>query len=251
MTGEKNLIETGDGMATAKDVMSVAISYIGTKEYPANSNKVIFNTEYYGSAVSGSAYPWCCVFVWYCFKKANASQLFYNGKKTAYCPTVAIWAKANNLTVSKSQGRYGDIVLFDWNGDGVADHIGFIESKNSDGSYTTIEGNTSYGNDSNGGEVMRRTRYQSQICMIIRPKYSEDDEMTDADWKRVGELIDEKLEAALKGYDTEPSNWAKEIIKEAVEKGITDGSRPLGYAKREEVAAMVLKGTKISEVDGK
>ena len=31
------------------------------------------------------------------------------------------------------------------------------------GQFSCIEGNTSYGNNSNGGEVMRRTRYVSQV----------------------------------------------------------------------------------------
>lgn len=230
-------------MATAKDVMSVAERYIGVKESPPNSNKVVFNTDYYGSAVSGSAYPWCCSFVWDVFRIAGASKLFYDGKKTAYCPTVANWGKSAHLTVPISQGRYGDIVLFDWGKDGVADHIGFIVKRYSDGSYLTIEGNTAVGNDSNGGEVMYRTRYQYQICEIIRPKYSEVEDLTREETIK---LIDERLEAVLKGYNTQPSNWAKDIIKEAVAEGITDGSRPKGYLTREEGAAMALQASKVT-----
>lgn len=76
----------------------------------------------------------------------------------------------------------------------------------------------------------------------------EGDDMT-AD--EVRKIVREEIDAALKGYNSTPSKWAEQIIEEAKEKGITDGSRPLGYAKREEVAAMVLKGIKISEDDGK
>ena len=85
--------------------------------------------------------------------------------------TVYNWAKQNGLVVPKETARYGDIVLFDWDGDGVADHIGFVESYNGV-SYTTIEGNTSTGNVSNGGQIMRRTRYASQILAIVRPRYA-------------------------------------------------------------------------------
>ena len=157
--------------AQAKKVMDLAISYIGTKESPANSNNVIFNTHYYGGNVYGGGYAWCCAFVWDIFRMAGLSDLFYNGGKTAYCPTVQSWGRNSGQAVRKDCGTYGDIVLFDWNNNDSPDHIGFIEKKNSDGSYTTIEGNTAVGNDSNGGEVMRRTRYQSQISCIIRPKY--------------------------------------------------------------------------------
>lgn len=159
---------------TAEKIIDKAREYIGVKEVPAGSNKVIFNTVYYNRVVSGSAYPWCCVFVWYVFKECEASDLFYDGQKTAYCPTVAGWAKKNNLTISKTEGRKGDIVLFDWNKDGVADHIGLIEYQNNDGTYITIEGNTSVTSNNNGGEVMRRQRSTSNIYMIVRPKYNEE-----------------------------------------------------------------------------
>ena len=157
-------------MATAKQIVDKALSYVGT--YDGGNNNVIFNTHYYGSAVSGSAYPWCCAFVWDIFRMCGASNIFNGGEKTAYCPTVLNWGKNNDLTVGRSNGQYGDIVLFDWNGDGIADHIGLIISKNADGSYTTVEGNTSDNNYSNGGWVLKRIRYQWQIIGIVRPKYN-------------------------------------------------------------------------------
>lgn len=87
----------------------------------------------------------------------------------------------------------------------------------------------------------------------------EEDDMT-AD--EVRKIVREELESVLVGYNTKPSNWAADkkapdgkvvpgILSQAKELGITDGTRPLGYAKREEVAAMVLKGVKIAEDDDK
>lgn len=156
-------------MPTAKQIIDKALSYVGT--YDNGNNNVVFNTHFYGTSVSGSAYPWCCAFVWDIFRMCGASQLFNGGQKTAYCPTVLNWGRNNGLTVDKSQGKYGDIVLFDWNGDGIADHIGLIIAKNADGSYTTVEGNTANSNYSNGGYVLKMTRYQYQIIGIVRPKY--------------------------------------------------------------------------------
>ena len=156
-------------MSTAKQIIDKALSYLGT--YDGGNNNVIFNTDYYGKAVSGGAYPWCCAFVWDIFRMCGASDIFNGGEKTAYCPTVLNWGKNNGLTVNKDNGQYGDIVLFDWNGDGVADHIGLIISNNADGSYTTVEGNTANSNYSNGGWVLKMQRYQWQIIGIIRPKY--------------------------------------------------------------------------------
>lgn len=162
---------------TAKSVMDKAISYLGTKENPPDSNNVIFNTDYYGHPVNGSWYAWCVVFVWDIFRMCDASSLFYDGEKTAGCCQVLEWGRNAGLEVSKYEGKYGDLILFDWDdtGEWDADHIGFIERQNDDGTYTTIEGNTAIGNDSNGGEVMRRTRNTSCVRAILRPKYEKED----------------------------------------------------------------------------
>lgn len=224
-------------MATAKQVMDVALRYIGVKESPPGSNKVRFNTDYYGSAVSGSAYPWCCTFVWDVFRMAGASQLFYDGKKTAYCPTVVNWGRSAGLTVPINSGRYGDLALFDWNHDGVADHIVFIEEMRPDGSYLTIEGNTAVGNDSNGGEVMRRIRPQSTILCIIRPKYEEDDKMLSyEEWKKYQKRYEK--ERAAEGVPQDPEDWKHQAHEFATDTGLSDGLRPNAYVTRVEVWGM-------------
>lgn len=157
-------------MATAKKIIEVAAKELGTKESPANSNNVKYNTEYYGRNVYGDAtYPWCMVFVWWVFKHADASSLFYDGKKTASCPTFSYWAMNKNKWVT-SGFKPGDVIIFRFSSGGY-DHTGILERVNSDGSYTTIEGNTSLTSNDNGGCVMRRTRYKSQIIGAYRPPY--------------------------------------------------------------------------------
>ena len=42
---------------TAERIVSAARAEIGVKESPANSNRVKYNTAYYGREVSGSAIP--------------------------------------------------------------------------------------------------------------------------------------------------------------------------------------------------
>jgi len=159
-------------MAYAETIINKAKSYVGYKESPPNSNSCVFNRDFYGYNVSGAAYPWCCTFVWDIFRMCGASSLFYNGNKTASCTAVLKWGKDSGQIVK--DGQAGDLILFDWDGSGDADHIGFIECRNADGSYTTIEGNTQIsGDQSNGGEVMERKR-NSCIRAIIRPKYEVD-----------------------------------------------------------------------------
>ena len=157
-------------MATASQIVEKASQYIGVKESPKGSNKVKFNTDYYGRAVSGSAYPWCVTFVWDIFRLCKASNLFYGGKKTASCTVVWNWAKKSKL--DRKTGQKGDIVIFSFSHNNKPEHMGIVVKKNSNGTYTTIEGNTSTGDQSNGGEVMRRTRNERDIIGFVRPKYS-------------------------------------------------------------------------------
>lgn len=156
-------------MATATSTLAIARKYLGTKESPTNSNNVIFNTSFYGKPVSGSAYPWCCVYFYEVCREAGVSV-----KKTASCAQMADWFK--------SQGRFytsnpqpGDAVFFKFSGGSknYTNHIGFVE-KVQNGKIITIEGNTSTGNNCNGGMVMNRERtYPSpNIVGFGRPEYT-------------------------------------------------------------------------------
>lgn len=168
-------------MTTGIDIVNIAAKEIGTKEVPANSNTVKYNTWYYGSKVSGSWYPWCCAFVNWVFYKANAMKLFNGGTKSAYCPTVVNWAKKNNLWLGRTTSpKAGDLVFYARYND-VACHIGIVEKKLSNSSVQTIEGNTSSGaggSQDNGGIVARRTRNYGTvgsswyILGFARPRYT-------------------------------------------------------------------------------
>lgn len=81
--------------------------------------------------------------------------------------------------------------------------------------------------------------FRRDVANAMKPK--EEIDMTKAE---VIALIDERINITLEGKNTMASAWAKDELAQAVEKGITDGTRPGGYAKREEVAAMVLRGQK-------
>ena len=86
-----------------------------------------------------------------------------------YCPS--IWAKAKQLGIAKLTGQPGDLVMFDWQKDGVCDHIGMVICNNNNGTYTTIEGNTSNVSNGNGNCVQIRTRETSCIKGFVRPPY--------------------------------------------------------------------------------
>lgn len=66
-------------------------------------------------------------------------------------------------------------------------------------------------------------------------------EVKPVDENRVRQIIKEELQNASV---TEPSKVLKPTWDEAKTKGITDGSRPQGYATREQVIAMVIRAVK-------
>ena len=156
-------------MPTVRDVINLAESQVGTTEYPPNSNDVVYNTVYYGKEVSGSAYPWCCVFVWWVFAQFSPCLV----KKTASCMDLAQWFKDNGQW--HASPRVGDVAFFKFDTNNRwTNHAGIVTEVIDNGvKIITIEGNTSVTSDDNGGAVMKRTR-TSNIVGYGRPAYSED-----------------------------------------------------------------------------
>ena len=107
------------------------------------------------------------------FHSVGADDLFFGGKKTAYCPAVETYYRKKGQWFSDP--KVGDLALFDFSGKGVAIHIGIVASVNADGSITTVEGNTALTSDDNGGVVMLRIRKRSAVRGFARPEYEERD----------------------------------------------------------------------------
>ena len=112
---------------------------VGTQEH--RENDVPYNTHYYGREVSGPDYPWCMAFIWDGFQRCGLSGLFIGGGKSAYCPHVVQWAREHGRWVT-DEYRAGDLLFYDWNNDGQADHVGFCTGS-SNGRVDSVEGNVS------------------------------------------------------------------------------------------------------------
>lgn len=139
--------------------------HIGDKENPPGSNRVPWASTWYG--VIG---PWCAMSVTRAYVEAG-SQAFRRGSRYAYVPYIVGDAKAgrNNLTVTHDP-QPGDLVCYDWDHNGVADHVGLFHSwlDRRYGSFAAVEGNTGIGNDSNGGEVMlRKDRNTREVQVFV------------------------------------------------------------------------------------
>ena len=65
---------------TKQQIINRALAEVGVKECPPNSNRVKYNTWYYGKEVSGAAYPWCMTFIQWLFEDSGLLPI-----KTASC----------------------------------------------------------------------------------------------------------------------------------------------------------------------
>ena len=109
---------------------------------------------------------WCAAFVTYIEQKGGNASLFYGGKKVVYVPSAEQWLFANCANIPIFLAMPMDIVTFDWNNNGVPDHIGFIRDRKSDTEVYTIEGNTY------GGIVALKTRPAKYISGCFRIQYA-------------------------------------------------------------------------------
>lgn len=119
-------IGTGDG-----EIVTVALSQVGN----------VGGEPYWSWYGFGSRVEWCACFVSWC---ANECGYIDAGviPKFAGCVIGSQWFKDRALWQDNSyEPRAGDIIFFDWEGDGETDHVGIVE-KVENGIVYTVEGNS-------------------------------------------------------------------------------------------------------------
>ncbi len=152
-------------MTTPKDVIDLARSELGITEFPPESNHQKFG-QWYGF----DGVPWCAEFVSYCFYNAGLPLPATTAKGFASAEAGREWFESKGWY--KEQPTAGDVIFYHFEGEHAgANHVGIVESVGSN-AVTTIEGNTSAGSDSNGGQVQRRTRpFGSYILGYGLPRF--------------------------------------------------------------------------------
>lgn len=140
-------------MKNAKETLAVASKYIG--QGGAKFRK-------YCGLPSGAA--WCNAFVTYIFHEAGDSKLYCNGTKQTYCPNSIKWCRKNLAQIPLYLALPSDVIYFDWERNGVPNHIGFVRAKKDTESIYTIEGNTS-------NKVMNKTRPAKYVQAVFRPHF--------------------------------------------------------------------------------
>ena len=136
----------------------------GVHEVPSGSNRGPRVEQYQAvDNIPGGGYAWCAAFVTWCYRQAFWPE---DGWNVAYVPSWVAEARAgrHGLSLVSNPGA-GDLVAFDWQGDGKHDHIGIVRwTVPVPGGRVafTVEGNTSAGasgSQDNGDGVYKRNRF--------------------------------------------------------------------------------------------
>ena len=155
-------------------VLDIARSYLGVETGTIEHKKIVdaYNSVNPKPVGYTAKYDddWCDIFVTTVFQQAGLSDLI--GRECGVQRHIGIMEK-KGIWKGRTQPKVGDIVTFDWDGGGWADHIGIVESVNN-GVITTIEGNSSLYAGSTAKTKVNRKTYDwnsKYIKGYARPAY--------------------------------------------------------------------------------
>jgi hypothetical protein len=169
-------------MSQRDELVAVALKEVGTIEGPKD------NETKYGAFTKANFLPWCGSFVMWC---ASQVALKIPNCVSTQAGAKAFLAKGQWQAAEEATPLPGDIVFFDFPGDGIdrISHVGIVVKDNGNGTITCVEGNTSpdkKGNQRNGGECCLKVRaykkkngskvVKSQPVAIVgfgKPKFKE------------------------------------------------------------------------------
>lgn len=111
------------------NIINIAASHLGYA--PGTSSDSVF-----GRRIDGvNAGDWCCYFAVCCALDAGIAV-----PVTGYCPYILDWARESGRFTGNPEP--GFFVLYDFNGNGVPDHIGIVQEVYASDHVLAIEGNT-------------------------------------------------------------------------------------------------------------
>lgn len=228
-------------MGTIKELLAIAEAQVGKKESPPNSNEILYNDWYYGRHVSGPEYPWCMTFCQWVFNQAHVAVPV----KTASCTKLMDEARKVGRLVHSNYCP-GDLLLFNFNGrSDVSSHCGICKSVKGI-KIESIEGNTSVGNDTNGGEVMIRTRWTKQVVGAFRGIFDGEEDLDMTKTEFLNSLSDKEaytlLTKAMNYAETLPQpSWSKKEghWDSAMKKKLIGSDTPESIVRRDELIAIL------------
>lgn len=116
----------------------------------------------------GASGNYCNMYVYWLYNANGCASLFplpATKYYRTYCPDSIKWCRKNLADIPPYIAMACDIIYFDWEPNGVPNHIGIVDHKISTGSIATVEGNTS------GGIVAEKTRNTKYVIGIFRPHF--------------------------------------------------------------------------------
>lgn len=152
-------------MPTAQDFINACAAEVGYSRWDDEEEGTRYGRDYatrHGATFGQSGVPFCDMGMTYCLRKIGITNF-----DSAYVPARENTASARGWLLPPGAARAGDMVTFDWNDDGVSDHIGVVESTDAEG-VNTIEFNTSEYSWDNGGLVRRQHRKWAWLHHCIR-----------------------------------------------------------------------------------
>lgn len=166
-------------MARAEDIIAVALSQVSDTAAEDTNGSTKYHEAYEGTK---STWEWCCAFVWWVFKQADASELFFGGGKTAGCQALYDYYNNNvdlktQIVTTVEELQKGDVVFFQWGESGKANHVGicYQDYNSSDGNIYSIDGNTGSSDDNSSKYVYKKTRDAKDTKIFYgayRPAYN-------------------------------------------------------------------------------
>ncbi|AEA01749.1 MULTISPECIES: CHAP domain-containing protein [Aerococcus] len=217
-------------MVTAQQVLKTAQKYLGMtmgstshRAMVDRYNRVLPRPVGYVAKYSDD---WCDIFVTAVGDEAGATDLI--GRECGVQRHIHVFAGLG-IWLGQVYPQAGDIVCFDWDGGGFADHIGFVEAVTGS-TITTIEGNAS--------RRVARNRFawnDWQIKGYARPKYGRVRKGAD---KTVDQLAQEVLDrqwgnGADRKQRLESAGYDYQLVQDRVNQLVAQ--RNLGEGKTESV----------------
>lgn len=155
-TSNAEFTVTGDG--TVDDILAIANDEFGKGVHEIGGNTAVYadgsRTPYNINA------PWCAAFTSHVWEKAGYQVDWTNPN---YVPSIWTDAKSMGLASERNDAAAGDLIIFDWEGDGTPDHIGIVEE---------VVGNTIYTIEGNSSDKISKREYQmsdADVVGVVKP----------------------------------------------------------------------------------
>lgn len=160
---------------TVTQVLGVAASQLGIKEPGWDTTpggQVTKYSRWYVNWSHQTGYLdtyWCAMFASWCL--ATAGFGVTEAGRFGNCNPWIRWWKTQGRWAARTHPVPGAVVFYDWDGDGAAEHVGFVEKVLPDGRLQTLEGNATVGGGAHDG-VYRMKRTRSYVLGYGLPPYA-------------------------------------------------------------------------------